>query len=31
MQTAAKDLAFEKAALIRDRIKALRKRLLFES
>ena len=31
MQTAAKDLAFEKAALIRDRIKVLRKRLLFES
>ncbi|MDX2452802.1 excinuclease ABC subunit UvrB [Desulfosarcina sp.] len=31
MQIAAKDLAFEKAALIRDRIKALRKRLLFES
>ena len=31
MQAAAKDLAFEKAALIRDRIKALRKRLLFES
>ncbi len=31
MQTAAKELAFEKAALIRDRIKALRKRLLFES
>ncbi len=30
MLTAAKDLAFEKAALIRDRIKALRKRLLFE-
>ena len=31
MQTAAKALAFEKAASIRDRIKALRKRLLFES
>ena len=31
MQIAAKELAFEKAALIRDRIKALRKRLLFES
>jgi excinuclease ABC subunit B len=31
MKTAAKELAFEKAALIRDRIKALRKRLLFES
>jgi excinuclease ABC subunit B len=31
MQSAAKDLAFEKAALIRDRIKALKKRLLFES
>ncbi|WP_372679580.1 excinuclease ABC subunit UvrB [Desulfosarcina sp.] len=31
MQTAAKSLAFEKAASIRDRIKALRKRLLFES
>jgi excinuclease ABC subunit B len=31
MQAAAKDLAFEKAALIRDRIKTLRKRLLFES
>jgi excinuclease ABC subunit B len=31
MQTAAKALAFEKAALMRDRIKALRKRLLFES
>ena len=31
MQAAAKELAFEKAALLRDRIKALRKRLLFES
>jgi excinuclease ABC subunit B len=31
MQSAAKELAFEKAALIRDRIKALKKRLLFES
>ena len=31
MQTAAKELAFEKAARIRDRIKVLRKRLLFES
>lgn len=31
MQAAAKDLAFEKAAQLRDRIKALRKRLLFES
>ncbi|WP_319409872.1 excinuclease ABC subunit UvrB [uncultured Desulfosarcina sp.] len=31
MQSAAKDLAFEKAALIRDRIKVLKKRLLFES
>ena len=31
MQTAAKALAFEKAASIRDRIKVLRKRLLFES
>jgi excinuclease ABC subunit B len=31
MQTAAKALAFEKAASIRDRIKALQKRLLFES
>ncbi|MBC2741961.1 MAG: excinuclease ABC subunit UvrB [Desulfosarcina sp.] len=31
MQATAKDLAFEKAARIRDRIKALRKRLLFES
>jgi excinuclease ABC subunit B len=31
MQTAAKALAFEKAAQIRDRIKVLRKRLLFES
>ncbi len=31
MQTAAKSLAFEKAASIRDRIKVLRKRLLFES
>ena len=31
MQAAAKDLAFEKAALIRDRIKTLRQRLLFES
>ena len=31
MQTAAKALAFEKAAQIRDRIKILRKRLLFES
>ncbi|MGA6924753.1 MAG: excinuclease ABC subunit UvrB [Desulfosarcina sp.] len=31
MQVAAKELAFEKAAQIRDRIKVLRKRLLFES
>ena len=31
MQAAARALAFEKAASIRDRIKALRKRLLFES
>ncbi len=31
MQAAAKDLAFEQAARIRDRIKALRKRMLFES
>ena len=31
MQAAAKELAFEKAARIRDRIKVLRKRLLFES
>jgi excinuclease UvrABC nuclease subunit len=31
MKAAARDLAFEKAASIRDRIKALRKRLLFES
>jgi excinuclease ABC subunit B len=31
MQAAAKDLAFEKAAQLRDRIKVLRKRLLFES
>ncbi|MEE4113167.1 MAG: excinuclease ABC subunit UvrB [Desulfobacteraceae bacterium] len=31
MQSAAKALAFEQAASIRDRIKALRKRLLFES
>ena len=30
MQAAAKDLAFEKAAQLRDRIKALRKRMLFE-
>ena len=31
MQAAAKALAFEKAAEIRDRIKMLRKRMLFES
>jgi excinuclease ABC subunit B len=31
MQDAAKALAFEQAARIRDRIKALRKRMLFES
>ena len=31
MQEAAKELAFEKAAKFRDRIKALRKRMLFES
>jgi excinuclease ABC subunit B len=31
MQAAAKELAFEQAARIRDRIKALRKRMLFES
>jgi excinuclease ABC subunit B len=31
MHAAAKALAFEKAAKIRDRIKALKKRLLFES
>ena len=31
MQAAAKDLAFEQAARIRDRIKVLRKRMLFES
>ena len=31
MQAAAKALAFEQAARIRDRIKALRKRMLFES
>jgi excinuclease ABC subunit B len=31
MHAAAKALAFEKAAKIRDRIKVLRKRLLFES
>ncbi|BBO80083.1 excinuclease ABC subunit UvrB [Desulfosarcina ovata] len=31
MQAAAKELAFEKAAQIRDRIKVLRKRLLFEA
>ncbi|WP_419655352.1 UvrB: UvrABC system protein B (Excinuclease ABC subunit B) [Desulfosarcina variabilis str. Montpellier] len=31
MQDAAKELAFEKAAEFRDRIKALRKRMLFES
>ena len=31
MHAAAKDLAFEKAAKIRDRINALKKRLLFES
>ena len=30
MQAAAKELAFEEAARLRDRIKALRKRLLFE-
>jgi excinuclease ABC subunit B len=31
MHTAAKKLAFEEAALIRDRIRALKKRLLYES
>jgi excinuclease ABC subunit B len=31
MQAAAKELAFEKAAELRDRIKALRKRVLFEA
>jgi excinuclease ABC subunit B len=31
MQDAAKALAFEQAARIRDRIKVLRKRMLFES
>ena len=31
MQAAAKDLAFEEAARLRDQIKALRKRMLFES
>ncbi len=31
MHAAAKELAFEKAAKIRDRIKVLKKRLLFES
>jgi excinuclease ABC subunit B len=31
MHAAAKALAFEKAAQIRDRIKALRKRMLFEA
>jgi excinuclease UvrABC nuclease subunit len=31
MHAAAKALAFEKAAKIRDRIKVLKKRLLFET
>ena len=31
MQAAAKKLAFEEAARIRDRIRSLKKRLLFET